>query len=180
MAQMIFLLAFVLLAVPQASPADSQWTLIESTLTYHVTHPFHSPEGVSHAATGKGTCHNGQCDFEISAPVKSFDSGNSYRDHHMLRVARGEEFPTIVVHVHIAEAAIASSTILADLNIQFAGANAEYTQVSFQHTTQGADSVITGTIPATCSDFKIQPPSVVGIAIKNEIPIRVEMKWHAQ
>jgi hypothetical protein len=177
---MNLLLALVLLALPQSAPADSNWTLSESTLTYHVTHPFHSPEGVSHAANGKGSCHAGQCDFEISAPVKSFDSGNNYRDHHMLRVTKGEEFPTIVVHVHVPESAISSSTILADLQIQFAGQSAEYKQVSFQRITQNGDSVITGTIPATCSDFKITPPSVVGIAIKNEIPIGVEMKWHPQ
>jgi len=36
---------------------------------------------------------------------------------------------------------------------------------------------LSGTIPATLSGFKIEPPSLLAIAVKNEIPIRVEMTW---
>src|ERR1700685_3688341 len=43
-----------------AFAADSQWVLKQSTLTYHVSHPLHESEGVSHAARGKGVCHDGQ------------------------------------------------------------------------------------------------------------------------
>ena len=39
---------------------------------------------------------------------------------------------------------------------------------------------ITGTVPATLSDFKIDPPSLLTIPVKNEIPVRVEMTWHAE
>ncbi len=34
-----------------------------------------------------------------------------------------------------------------------------------------------GTIPSTCTDFKIDPPSFLTVAIKNEIPVHVEMTW---
>jgi len=46
----------VLAALP-AFAADSQWALQQATLTYHVSHPLHQSEGVSHAAKGKGVCH---------------------------------------------------------------------------------------------------------------------------
>ncbi len=36
---------------------------------------------------------------------------------------------------------------------------------------------ITDTIPATVSDFKIKPPSLLRMAIKNEIPVPVDMPW---
>jgi hypothetical protein len=36
---------------------------------------------------------------------------------------------------------------------------------------------ITVTIPATCSDFKIDRPSFFTVPIKNEIPVRVDMMW---
>jgi hypothetical protein len=39
---------------------------------------------------------------------------------------------------------------------------------------------ITGTIPATLSDFKIDPPSLLTMPVKNEIPVRVEMTWRPQ
>jgi len=173
------LLALFLLVAP-ALAADSQWVLEQSTLTYHVSHPLHQSEGVSHAARGKGVCHAGQCEFLIAVPVKSFDSGDSNRDLHMLQVTRGAEFPIVTVRTRLPEAASASATVHADLEIQFAGQAAHYKEVSFQLVTQGTETKISGTIPATLSDFKIAPPSLLTLPVKNEIPVRVEMTWHPQ
>ncbi len=172
-----FIFAFLLLAIPRLAAADSQWILVDSSLTYHVSHPLHQTEGVSHAAKGKGVCHAGQCDFLIAVPVKSFDSGDSNRDLHMLQVARGGQFPMITVRTHLPEDASSLATIPVDLEVQFAGQTMQYKQIAFQHVTKGSDSLITGTIPLTLTDFKIDPPSLLALPVKNEIPVRVEMKW---
>ena len=160
--------------------ADTQWVLQQSTLTYHVSHPLHQTEGVSHAAKGKGVCHAGLCDFLIAVPVKSFDSGDSNRDLHMLQATRGAQFPMVVVRTRVPEDASKSTTVQADLEIQFAGQTAQYKQVPFQVVAQGSQIRISGTIPATISDFKIDPPSLLSIAVKNEMPVRVEMAWQGQ
>jgi hypothetical protein len=162
----------------QAASANTQWVLQQSTLTYHVSHPLHQTDGVSHAARGKGICHAGQCDFLIAVPVKSFDSGDSNRDLHMVQVTRGAEFPMVTVRTRLPESAADDATIHADLEIQFAGQTAHYQQVAFQLTRQGNDSKISGTIPATLADFKIDPPTLLTLPVKNEIPIKVEMTWH--
>jgi hypothetical protein len=174
------ILALLLLAVPRLAPADSQWILEESTLTYHVSHPLHQTEGVSRAAKGKGICHAGQCDFLIAVPVKSFDSGDSNRDLHMLQVVRGGQFPLITVRTRLPEEDEALATIPADLEVQFAGQTVQYKQIAFQHVTKGSDTLITGTIPLTLTDFKIEPPTLLALPVKNEIPVRVEMKWRPQ
>lgn len=172
------LLAFLLLALPKLLPgSDRQWVLEKSTLTYHVSHPLHQTDGVSHAARGKGVCHAGQCDFLIAVPVKSFDSGDSNRDLHMLQVTRGAEFPMVIVRTRLPEGASPSATIHADLEIQFAGQTAYHKQVTFQQVTQGNETRITGTIPTTLSDFKIDPPSLLAIPVRNEMPVRVDMMW---
>lgn len=171
----------LLLMFPQrSSAADEQWVLDESTLTYHVSHPFHQTDGVSHAARGKGVCHDGQCDFLVAVPVKSFDSGDSNRDLHMRQVTKGAEFPMVAVRTRLPENDSKAATIYADLEIQFAGQTAQYKQVAFQLTFQGSKIKITGTIPATLSDFKIEPPTLLTLPVKNEIPIHVEMTWHRQ
>lgn len=175
----IFLFVPLILALPLFA-ADSQWVLEECTLTYHVSHPLHQTDGVSHAARGKGVCHDGQCDFLIAVPVKSFDSGDSNRDLHMLQVTRGAQFPMVSVRTRLPESTAASATINADLEIQFAGQTATYKQVPFQMTTQGNESKISGVIPATLTDFKIDPPTLLTMPIKNEIPVKVEMKWRKQ
>jgi hypothetical protein len=174
------ILIVVLLAALPAFAADSQWVLNQNTLTYHVSHPLHQSEGVSHAAKGKGVCHEGQCEFLIAVPVKSFDSGDSNRDLHMLQATRGAEFPLVTVRTRLPESASTSSTVNADLEIQFAGQTAQYKQIPFKLETRGGETHITGTIPATLSDFKIDPPSLLTMPVKNEIPVRVDMTWHPQ
>jgi hypothetical protein len=173
------LIAFLLATLPTFA-ADSQWVLKESTLTYHVSHPLHESEGVSHAARGKGVCHDGQCDFLIAVAVKSFDSGDSNRDLHMIQVTRGAEFPIVTVRTRLPESAASSATINADLEIQFAGQTAQYKKVSFKVETQGGETHITGIIPATLTDFKIDRPSLLTMPVKNEIPVHVDMTWRPQ
>ena len=175
-----FLLSLLFFAAPAFAQADQQWILQQNTLTYHVSHPLHQSEGVSHEARGKGVCHQGQCDFLIAVPVKSFNSGDSNRDLHMLQVVRGAEFPLVTVRTRLPEDAASSATVLADLEIQFAGQTAEYKQVPLQLAKEGDTFRITGTVPSTLSDFKIDPPSLLTLPVKNEIPVRVEITWHAE
>lgn len=171
---------FFLLAVALPSlAADSQWVLEQSTLTYHVSHPLHQVDGVSHAARGKGVCHEGQCDFLIAVPVKSFDSGDSNRDLHMLQVTRGGQYPMVTVRTRLAEQA-PSGTIRADLDVEFAGQTAHYKDVPFQVTDQGSEAKLSGVIPSKLTDFKIDPPTLLTVPIKNDIPVRIEMTWRKQ
>jgi hypothetical protein len=155
----------------------TQWNLVDSTLSYHMSHPMHELDGVSHAARGKGTCANGQCDFLIAVPVKTFDSGDTNRDLHMLETTRGAQFPMVVVRTRFPERSTSAPTIFADLEVQFAGQTAHYAHVPFQRATQGNQVHIVGTVPATCSDFKIDRPSFLTVPIKNEIPVHVDMTW---
>ena len=170
-------LAVILLAPAIALGADTQWVLQQSTLSYHVSHPLHQIDGVSHAARGKGVCHGGECQFLVAVPVKSFDSGDSNRDLHMLQVTRGAAYPMVEVRLQLPESAASSSAVNADLQIQFAGQAHEYKQVPFHLAIQGNDAKISGVIPATMTDFKIEPPTLLSIPTKNEIPVKVEMTW---
>ncbi len=173
-------LGLVLTLAPLALAADNQWILHQGTLTYHVSHPLHQSEGVSHEVRGKGICHAGLCDFLVAVPVRSFDSGDSNRDLHMIQVTRGAQFPMVTVRTKLPESASTSSAIQADLEIQFAGQTVQYKQVPFQLASQGKEIHITGTIPATLTDFKIDPPTLLTMPVKNEIPIRVDLTWTPQ
>jgi hypothetical protein len=136
----------VVLALSPVAGGDSQWVLEQSTLTYHVSHPLHESEGVSH----------------------------------MVQVTRGGQFPIITVRTRLPESAAGTATIHADLEVEFAGQTVTYKQVPFEQTTQDGATRIAGTIPATLAAFKIDPPSLLAIPVKNEIPVRVEMAWRKQ
>jgi hypothetical protein len=175
------LLALLAALVPSSAFAqtDSQWILDQSTLIYHVSHPMHEIDGTSRGAKGKGVCHAGQCNFLIAVPVKTFESGDTNRDLHMIEVTRGAQYPMIIVRARFSQADTGAPWIHADLEIQFSGQTAHYAQVPFQRVAEGNAVRITGSIPLTCSDFKIDRPSFLTVPIKNEIPIHVDMTWHS-
>jgi hypothetical protein len=125
-------------------------------------------------------CKDGKCDFLIAVPVKWFASGDTNRDLHMLQVTHGAESPMVVVRTTLSESSLQSSEIHADLQIQFARQTATFAQVPFHLTKQGGEVQITGTIPASLSDFKIPPPELLFVPIKNQIPVDVQMSWQEQ
>lgn len=170
----------LLVAAPLAAAAQTQYVLEKSSLTYHMSHPMHNVDGTSTQARGKGVCGDGKCDFLIAAPVKSFTSGDSNRDLHMVEAVRGAQFPMVVVRTTIPENTPANGTIYADLQIQFAGQTAHFQHVPFEKSTSGNQVHIKGTVPATCSDFKIDRPSFLTVPISNNIPVTVDMTWEKQ
>lgn len=174
------LLTLLLLAVPAFAQTNQAWVLDQSSLTYHMSHPLHEVDGVSHAARGKGICQALQCNFLLAVPVKSFDSGDTNRDLHMLQVTRGADFPLVTVRFRLPESDINSPDFNCDLDVQFAGNTAHYTHIPFHQVITGTSHHITGTVPSTLTDFKIDPPSFFTVPIKNEIPVRVDTTWHQQ
>jgi len=179
-------LALLLFALPSLAQAptptlapDRIFFLDQSTLTYPMSHPIHEVDGISHAAKGKGVCHAGTCEFLLAAPVKTFDSGDTNRDLHMLQVTKGAQFPIVTVRFRLPESAIDSPTLDCDLEVQLAGQTDHFYHVPFHQEITGATRHITGVVPSTVSGFKIDPPSFLGVAIKNEIPVRVDTTWHA-
>jgi hypothetical protein len=97
-----------------------------------------------------------------------------------LQVTRGGEFPIITVRTHLPEAVYGSATIHADLEVQFAGQTADYKQVPLQQAIKGSEVSISVIIPLKLSDFKIEPPSLLALPIKNDVPVSVEMTWQKQ
>jgi hypothetical protein len=95
----------------------------------------------------------------------------------MLQITRGALYPMVVVRTEIPQSELRSSTIHANLEVQFAGQTAHYQNVPFQLSKQGAETRITGTIPAKCSDFKIDPPKLLTMPIKDEIPVVADATW---
>ena len=178
--KMIRLAAFLLLSPLALAQSPETWVLTQSTLSYHMSHPVHQVDGYSHAARGKGVCSNGTCEFLVAAQVKSFDSGDTNRDEQMLQVTRGTDFPVVSVRFRLPESSLDLSTLECELDVQFAGNTAHYSHVIFQQTIEGNTHHITGSVPATLTDFKIPAPTFLTMPIKDEIPVKVDTTWQRQ
>jgi len=174
------MLCSLILILPALARADSTWVLAASTLTYHVTHPLHHANGVSHAARGKGICQAGVCNFLAAVPVKSFKSGDSNRDLHMLEVVRGAQFPIVEVRTQMPESDLKGGSIKVNMTVKFAGQTAHYKDVPFKLIPEGNAFRAVGTIPTKVSDFKIKPPELLAMPINNHIPVSVDMTWKKQ
>lgn len=177
MKNLILGLAFVGLA---GGLRAETWVLDKSALTYHVTHTLHKVEGTSTAARGKGVCDSTGCQFLVAATVNGFLSGDTNRDLHMLETTRGASFPVVKVSVTLSKVP-SEKNFTADLAIEFSGEKATYKAVPFTVVDRPAGGLhFTGVIPLNIDDFKIPAPSLLGLAIKREVPVDVDMTWKKQ
>ena len=74
--------------------------------------------------------------------------------------AGGKQTSTTSRNLHVGLGALAGDLYFTTA-YQFAGQTSEYKQLPFQLTKQGNKIQISGTIPATLADFKIDPPSLL-------------------
>lgn len=179
--KLIFAALFLLPALGFPAGSKANWKLEKSEITYTVTHPLHVVHGTSLLARGEGICYPaGTCKFLVAVPVRSFDSGDNNRDLHMQEVTRAGLYPLIKVNVEIAKMTDkkAPQKLIANVDIEFAGQKARYAQLELDVLEWKDGQVhITGTVPLTLRDFEIQPPSLLTVPIRNEIPVKLDMVW---
>ena len=177
---MAYLLAFLLTSTCFSQDLKGNWVLEKSAISYKITHPLHEATGKSLSARGKGVCYDGKCRFLVAVPVKSFDSGDSNRDTHMLQITRGADNPLIEVNTQFEAKTDGKlpETVTADLEIQFAGKKVKYPQVKLEIASMPSDEAhITGVIPLSLKDFEIKPPTLLGVPIQDLVPVKLEMFW---
>jgi len=170
-------LALLIPAVGWAAMPTGTWVLEKSTLTYTVTHPLHVVHGTSREAKGKCVCDADGCRFLVGAPVKSFVSSDSNRDLHMVEATRGATNPMVAVRGTVVGPKGKDGMAL-DFEIEFAGKTKAYKGVVFNYTqVDPKKAQFRGVIQATLKDFEIPPPSLLGMPVKDSMPIEVEMTW---
>ena len=178
--RIIFLLTLSLSAPAFSLDLTGHWVLEKSEISYTVTHPLHVVHGKSISARGKGVCYSGHGDFHLGVLVKSFDSGDSNRDLHMLEVTRAGLYPLIDVKARVTDAGgkQVPGELTADVTIQFAGKTKEYPKVKLRvEDMKDGTAHITGTLPLTLKDFDITPPSLLTMPVKDEVPVKLDTRW---
>ena len=157
-----------------------RWILEKSEITYAVTHPFHVVRGKSLSARGKGVCYGGRCEFLVAVPVKSFDSKDNNRDLHMLQVTKAALFPLIEVTVEMKENTKkqAPGQVSADIKVKFAGKTLKYPGIKLNILEwKPGGARLGGTLLLSLKGFEIEAPSLLGIPIKDEVPVELDMFW---
>lgn len=179
-AALYFALLVLMPVVAVDKPLQGAWDLQESLLGYTVEHPFKKATGTSRAAKGKVRCSTRDCEALIAVAVNTFDSGDSNRDLHMLEATRGAAYPIITVRTRFTASAT-EGELRTDLQVEFAGEKVTIENVAITIKKAGTGLLeTTGQFTLRLSDFKIAPPSLLGMAIKNEVPLKFRAHWRRQ
>jgi len=164
----------VALALVSGASADD-FSVSESRMSYRASHFLKTTEGVSREAKGKVACAKGvqNCDFLVAVPVRSFDSGNSNRDSHMLETTRGAANPLVEARGKIAALKVGKSA--ADVDVTFGGKTHRYPAVPLQVETAGTGYKVHAVVPVKLSAHEITPPSLLNAAIKDDVPVTIDL-----
>ncbi|MFZ4712550.1 MAG: YceI family protein [Bacteriovoracaceae bacterium] len=152
----------------------STWEMKSSLVKYTIKHLLKTAMGESKEIKGKGACDKGNCEFLLAVAVKSFDSGNTNRDLHMLEVMKGAKFPFVVARVNIPEASLKSKSWKGDLELEMSGVK-KMVPVTLEIAED--KGFIHGDFIFKCTDFGIERPSFLTMAIDDEVQMTVNTQW---
>ena len=169
-----------------ATDLSGNWVLVKSELTYLVSHPLHHVDATSREARGKGSADSQGARFLIAVPVRTFLSGDSNRDLHMLQVTRAGAYPMVTVRVVVRGDARQGPTepvnvvvpLKIDATVNFGGNTKTYSDLTLSVSNWPDGTMhVTGLLPLTLTDFAMEAPSLLGMPIKNEIPVKLNLFW---
>lgn len=153
---------------------DKIYLLNSSEITYKVEFPLKTVYGKSTQAKGKGACLKDKCDFLIAAAVDSFKSGDTNRDVHMLEVTQATKSPYVTVRL----------TDISDKNLKKVSADVELNSITHKIPDIDLEVVkdknlteVSGKFKIKLSDFKVERPKLLGIAVDDDVEINFKTKW---
>ncbi len=143
----------------------------KSEITYTMSHPLHEWEGVSDAVTSVimvDADRDNISQVAVTAKLATFDSKNANRDSHMIEATDGIKYPSVTFASKSIEKN--GNTLKVKGNLTFHGVTKS---ISFdaQVKKSGDNLTVTGAFPVKMTDYKIDPPSLLGIATKDEFKI---------
>jgi polyisoprenoid-binding protein YceI len=164
----------VLLASLPAAAREYRALPGESTLSYRIKHPMHKVHGVTRdfACTVDLAEDTVSSRVDVSAQVKTFDSGNSSRDDHALEAIKARKFPTV---------SFASDSVR-----KAGGAWRVYGKLTFAGQTRPVDFPVEekrdagkvrvgGGFSIKPTDFGVKPPSLLFVPAEDKLDIRFDL-----
>jgi hypothetical protein len=173
----LFLALLLMPSLSSAAVVTGEWVLKSSELVYTVSHPLKTAHGRSDGAKGRGRCTRDSCEFLVAVPVKSFLSGDTNRDLHMLETMKGAEHPMASVRIS-GPSRIEGASVALDAHVEVAGRQHDYKGLSFEVLENTAKVLkVRGTLKLLLKDFEVTPPSLLMQEIKNEVPVDVSLEF---
>lgn len=141
----------------------------KSSITYKMSHPMHSWEGVTKDVDGAVQFDDKTgkiVKVAVVAKISSFDSKSSNRDSHMLEVTEAIKYPT----VSFVSTAIKDDGAVIDVtgNIIFHNVTKQVHFIAAS-ATEAKNRTVTGNFIVMLEDFKLERPSLMMVKTDNEM-----------
>jgi polyisoprenoid-binding protein YceI len=138
---------------------------------YTVKHLFKTVKGESTELKGKLVCANGNCEFLVAIPSKSFVSSDSNRDLNMQTILEVTKYPLVTVKGTFSEENLTKTKYEMKSLVNFHGVEKEY----LLNIKNG--SPLSGGFVLLLEDHKVERPSLLMAKIDNKVPISFTFEW---
>lgn len=145
--------------------------LSKAKAEYTVKHLFKTVKGESTELKGKMVCTDGNCEFLVAIPAKSFVSSDSNRDLNMQTILEVTKYPLITVKGTFPEVNLTKEQYDIKSLVSFHGVEKEYV-LSIKN-----GSPLSGHFVVLLEDHKVQRPSLLMAKIDNKVPINFTFEW---
>jgi polyisoprenoid-binding protein YceI len=149
----------------------------ESVIVYSMKHPLHEWKGESKDVTSIILTDEARTiiyQVAVSAKVSSFDSKNANRDSHMMEVTEAIKFPNVTYVSNSVN--IEGTDFTSSGNITFHGIS-QPVAIKGKLTKDGNKLTFTGNFNLKISQFKVDPPSLMGIKIDDDFNLEFNVVY---
>jgi len=149
----------------------------KSSITYSMVHPLHKWDGVSKEVSSvilTDQERNKITQVAVTVKLATFDSQNANRDSHMLEVAEGIKFPNVTFASN--EIQQKEDKLLVKGKLTFHGVTRD---LSFEaiRKNDGKNIQVSGGFEVKLTDFKVEPPSILGFATEDFFKVKFLMVY---
>ena len=150
------------------------WEISQGKSTYEVKHLVKKVSSESRELKGKMECGEKQCEFLVAAPLKSYVSSDSNRDLNMQNTTESSKYPMALARGHFSSAELSKTeNWILPVEVEFHGKKMNYQA----QITKKADGRFTTFFILKLDQHGIERPSLFGIKIEDEVPMRFELTW---
>jgi len=148
-----------------------------SSITYTMLHPLHTWDGTSKEVNSVILTNADKSvltQVAVSVKLGSFDSKNANRDSHMIEVAEGLKYP--IISFSSTSIQTQGDVLLVKGNVSFHGVTQPITFEAKRKTT-GSNLEVSGAFTLKMTQFKIEPPSLLGVAADDVLKLKFKVVY---
>jgi len=149
----------------------------ESSITYSMKHPLHAWTGESKEIKSiilTDESRSTISQIAVSAKVSTFDSKNANRDSHMIEVTEALKFPDVTYVSN--SVTLDGSEFTSSGNVTFHGIS-QPVAIKGQFAKEGTKMTFTGDFNLKLSQFKIDPPTLMGINTEDDFKLQFKIVY---